>query len=125
MSKVRLLDRPRIEVDDTHPPDMYAKAFSIAKMVAEELHDQYPHHPWRVYVCSDNSTITVMNDLISQFYGYHLHVRNLGSASEIKSQVRWAGGEFLERFRISRTRGTEKDYADQQPTWLRGKAVTT
>lgn len=119
MAKVRLLDRPRIEIDDSTPDSRYAKAYAIAKQVAEELHDQYPHHPWRVYVCSDNSTITIMNDLISTYYGYHLHVRNLGSASEVKANVRWAGGEFLERFRVSRDRLNEHDYENQTP-WRRG-----
>lgn len=113
MAKIPLKDRPRIEIDEVVPPAEYAEAYGLALMVAKELHDQYPKHPWRVYVSTDKTVIYIVNELISTKLAYALHTKELLAGPEaLKRRVKMMAGEFLERYNIARVYD-EQDYADQ------------
>jgi len=75
-----------------------ALELALAKDIAETLHKEYPGHAWGVNVTK--GIIDIRDLSVSGTMGYTLHVLRLGS--DWKRKVILAGGEILERFRVSR-----------------------
>ena len=74
---------------------------SLAKDIAETLHQTYPGHLWAVSV--KGGVVFIKNLYISDKYGMCLHYNNIkGDAGHRKRRVINAAGEFLERARMKR-----------------------
>lgn len=74
----------------------------FAKRISETLMRHYPGYLWAVDVARSVVNIRCLD--ASGEMGYTLHVPNEYSASEFDARVVRAGGEILERFRMSRNR---------------------
>lgn len=84
----------------TDAPDLSANDYVLAKGMADTLHKHYPGHLWAV-TC-DNGLATVRNLALSGEWGFVLKVPAIYSASSFDKDVIRAGGEILERYRVSR-----------------------
>lgn len=73
----------------------------LAAKVANALHTQYPGHLWMVSV--HGGVTQVKNLALEGLWGFILHNHKLVNEDIVK-RARLAGGELLERFRISRGR---------------------
>ncbi len=76
---------------------MTATQVTLAKNVAERLHKHYPGHQWAVEV--KDSTINVFNLALSGRWGFVMHISKIDG--KFNSVVK-AGGELLERYRVTR-----------------------
>jgi len=80
--------------------------FTMAKDIADTLHNHYPGHLWAVNVRSGVATIHALN--ISSQWGFVLHYANIAhNAGERIKKVLRAGGEILERAHL--VRGERRD----------------
>lgn len=85
-------DSPEIDVND----------HVMARHMADTLHKHYPGHLWAVTCDGRKGIATVRNLALSGEWGFVLHLPQIYSASEWDKRVVRAGGEILERYRISR-----------------------
>lgn len=77
----------------------------LAEAIAEGLHHFYPGHLWAVTVQS--GVADIRNIAVSGDMAYTLHLATIkGSAQDFKKAVMRAGGEYLERYGL--TRGAAK-----------------
>jgi hypothetical protein len=83
----------------------------LAKRFAEVLDRHYPGHLWGVRVDSGQGIAVVFNLGLSGRWGFMLKLRELTYEGEIAREVMLAGGELLERYRLSRGRFKEDEYA--------------
>lgn len=104
----------------TDAPQIAAAEMLIAKNMAETLHRNYPGHLWAV-TCEDG-VMTVRNLLLSGQWGFVLKMREQYSASELARQVKRAGGELLERYRLSRGQLRDDEY-ENLPTDFAGRLM--
>jgi hypothetical protein len=74
----------------------------LAGQMLSALNRSYPHHAghWCVQI-NPGGTCTVTNSLLSGKWGFILHADKIDA--DMRAVVR-AGGELLERYRLSRTR---------------------
>lgn len=68
-----------------------------AKLIAEKLHQHYPGHLWAVQI--EQGLANIYNLALSGRWGFTVHLRKIDA--DYKTIVR-AGGELLERYRLSR-----------------------
>lgn len=85
----------------TQSPDLAANEFLLCKNAAERLHKTYPGHLWAVDI--QGAVLNVRNLALSGVWGFTLHLPAVYSASEFDRQLTRAGGELLERYRVSRS----------------------
>lgn len=104
----------------TDDAQMQALEFNLCKEVAETLHATYPGHLWAVN--PQSGCIMVRNVALSGMWGFVLHIPAIYSASEFKRQVIMAGGEILERYKMSRGEFKAAEYAELK-TDFRGHFV--
>jgi hypothetical protein len=83
----------------------------LAKEIADTLHTHYPGHLWAINVDGPNGVANIHDLMLSGQWGYRLKLVNMYSASDFKKDVIRAGGEILERFRLSRGRFEESQYS--------------
>lgn len=95
MSEILMTDQPQVAASD----------MLLAKNMAELLHKHYPGHLWAV-TC-ENGIATVRNMYLSGQWGFVIKVGEQYSISAFDKAIVRAGGELLERYRLSR--GTFKD----------------
>lgn len=86
----------------TDNPQVSANEHVMARNMAETLHRHYPGHLWAVNV--QGSVANVLNLSLSGRWGFTLHIPSQYSASDFDRQVMRAGGEILERYRLTRGR---------------------
>jgi len=84
---------------DSNPQDVM-----LEKELLTVLNRHYPGHYWRVECNIRQGCINVFNMLLSGLYGFRLHLQGIYSASQVEHDVMMAGGELLERYRLSRSR---------------------
>lgn len=84
----------------------------VAREIWSLLHRFYPDHDWRVTVDHESGEASVKNLSLSFRYGFELLLaRWVRMSPEDKiDAVKWAGGEFLERFNVRRGKYSEGDY---------------
>lgn len=82
----------------------------LAKRLAGHLTKHYPGHPWAVNVDSRQGIATVQNMRLSGRWGFMLKLRDLAYEDEIAREAKQAGGELLERYRLSRGRFRANEY---------------
>lgn len=96
----------------TDNPQLAANDLVMAKEMAEALHAAYPGHMWAVACDGAGSGFAdVRNLALSGMWGFRVMLRHTYSASEFKRRVVMAGGEILERYRMSRGKFKEHEYA--------------
>lgn len=83
---------------------------ALAGRLAEVLEKHYPGHLWAVKVDSSQGVAAVQNLRLSGRWGFMLKLRDLTYQDEIAREAMQAGGELLERYRLSRGRFKESEY---------------
>jgi hypothetical protein len=90
-------------IELTGNPNVVALDFLTAKQMAETLHSHYPGHLWAVTCEGLKGIATVRNLRLSGRWGFVIKLRDLKADPGMKEVIR-AGGELLERYRVSRGR---------------------
>lgn len=96
---------------------------ALAKRLAEHLTKHYPGHLWAVNVDSHQGIATIQNMRLSGRWGFVLKLRDLAYEDEIAREAMRAGGELLERYRLSRGRYRPSEYEVLPTTRLGDFAV--
>lgn len=91
-----------------------ANDFVMSKNMAETLHRHYPGNQWAVTCEGSKGIATIRNLLLSGRYGVILKLPAIYSGSSFDKEVMKAGGEILERYRMSRGRVDAAQYANLQ-----------
>lgn len=76
--------------------------YNMAKEMADTLHGAYPGHLWAVTCEGEKGIATVRNLALVGDWGFVLKLKDIFTASDWKKKVLAAGGEILERFKLSR-----------------------
>lgn len=92
-------------------PDINLLDLETSKWLAEALHEAYPGHLWAVTCEGEKGIATVRNLALSGNQGFVLHLAKFFSGSELKRGAIMAGGEVLERYRVSRGRANADEIA--------------
>lgn len=106
----------------TDCPDVNANDYVMAMEMANTLHQHYPGHLWAVTCEGDRGIATVRNLGLDGNWGFILKLSDLSTASDWKKRVQMAGGEVLERFRLSR-RGFRADEYSSLKVNFAGKFI--
>lgn len=96
----------------TDNPVGAANDLLIARGMAEALHAHYPGHLWAVTCDGKTGMADVRNLGLSGNWGYRLKLKNIYSGSQFQADVIRAGGELLERYRLSRGRLKLDEYSN-------------
>jgi hypothetical protein len=83
----------------------------LAKEIADALNTHYHGHLWGVQVSGETGMADIFLVSVSGNMGYRLKLKNIFSASDFKRDVIRAGGEILERYRMTRGRFNEAEYS--------------
>ncbi|MDD5084196.1 MAG: hypothetical protein PHT88_04715 [Candidatus Moranbacteria bacterium] len=84
---------------------------TIARTLAETLNKHYPGHAWAVKADVEQGVANVFNLALSGEWGFVLRLDELMNDPNMKLTIR-AGGELLERYRLSRGKLKEQDMAE-------------
>lgn len=96
----------------TENPQVAANDLVMAKEMADTLNQHYPGHLWAVHVDGAGSGFAdVRNMGLSGAWGFRVMLKHTYSASEFRHRIVMAGGEILERYRLSRGKFCEEQYA--------------
>lgn len=110
-------------IDVTDNPDINGLDEVVAKNMAETLHRHYPGQLWAVTCQGEQGIATVRNLKLSGQWGFVIHLRNLFGDPGMVC-VKRAGGELLERFRVSRAkREVNEERILELPTLANGCPV--
>lgn len=88
----------------TDTPEVDSNDFVLAKNAADTLHQHYPGHLWAVCVDQPARMLDVRNLALSGAWGFRISLPAMYSAKWLTRKVMRAGGELLERYRVSRGR---------------------
>lgn len=117
MNQIVVLDNPHVSIGAT--------AEVQAKNAADMLHKHYPGYLWGVNVDSKGGVMKVFNLTLSGQWGFVIKLAQLDP--EYRKVMR-AGGEILERYRLSRSRRKENAVAElkrdffRRPVFIKDKA---
>ena len=100
-------DESNLLIGNDYASHQDALDMALAKDYADALNTAYPGHLWAISVQGAQGIATIHNLMLSGKYGYLLHLNKRYSASEARKAVVMAGGEILERFKVSRGRMDE------------------
>lgn len=75
--------------------------FKLAKECADLLQSHYPGHLWAVFINTEGGIAVIKNLIVSELYGYVIHLTNLLHDPKRLSVIK-AGGEILERASLPR-----------------------
>jgi hypothetical protein len=87
----------------------------LAANIAKVLTEHYPGYPWAVNVSAETGIATVENWALSTKDGYIIKMKSLNGPTEVTKAAIIAGGEFLERHGLPRS----KAEMDQMPELTR------
>lgn len=90
-------------------PEQHLKEYKLSGTIAEVLLKHYPDHLWGVHVDFRGGVVQVTNMRLSGRWGFILHLNNVLSDPTNKVIIN-AGGELLERYRLSRGRFNQSQY---------------
>lgn len=109
-----MTDATLIDIDSPESAmHRYAQDVAMAKQLSEVLQRHYPGHLWAVNVETRSGLITIRDMYLSGQWGYVLKIGAVYSASSLERDAVRAGGEILERFRMSRAQFVAEQYADK------------
>lgn len=83
---------------------------STSRQVSERLNASFPGYLWAVHCQWRQGILIVRNLSVSAKYGFVIKLLPIASASELEALAVKAGGEILERFRLSRRRFDGDEY---------------
>ena len=92
-----------ITLDD---PIRYLSDVNMAKEIAETLYKNYPGYVWMVNADTGNNIATIQLGGVTGQYGFYLHLDKLTAGM---AQVMRAGGEVLERYKLTRGRRNDSE----------------
>lgn len=95
---------------------------AMAKDVAEALNEHYPGHLWAVNCRGEAGLMTIHNLMLSGQWGFTLMLDKSYSASDLRQRAIMAGGEILERYRVSRGR-INHDQMAEMPVDFAGRVI--
>jgi hypothetical protein len=100
----------------------------LCRAVGEDLSKHYPGHPWMVGACLQGGTIAIRlgYDLPQKLaaMGYLLHISTLVGPGGHQAVMR-AGGEWLERLRLSRAEARDETGFRAKENGLNVDAIVT
>lgn len=99
-----------------------AREILLAKQAFDVLARAYPGHLWGINASEKQGIVDIRNFGLSGNWGYRLKLVDHYSASDFDKQVRDAGGEILERYRVARARVNEEAIA-HMPTDFAGRHI--
>lgn len=89
---------------------------ALGKKIMEKLVGLYPMHNWGVEVNHESGHAVIRliyQDIQGEKrisnYGYVMHINKIQNDGELTDKVRTAGGEWLERYNITRGKATPDD----------------
>jgi hypothetical protein len=91
-----------INVDDSLQRILFPQDVMLQTELEKVLHRHYPGHAWSVDCNIRQGMINVHNLFLSGMYGFRLKLHGAFSASQVEHDVMMAGGELLERYRLTR-----------------------
>lgn len=109
-----------ISVDHGNPTPEKVAETALAMRIIEKLIKEFPGYDWHVEVNFQGQICTVRTEFGGQ-WGYVLHLDQVIHDPSLKL-VRWAGGELLERYNLSRVRA-DHEMIDSLPVNSRGIVV--
>lgn len=83
-------------------PEIDPAALELAETMTQALLRMYPGHLWGVNVNAKGGIADIRNFALSGDMGYTLHLAKIRTEDDFWKKLRIAGGEILERFRLSR-----------------------
>jgi hypothetical protein len=86
----------------TDAPDINANDYVMSMNMANTLHQHYPGHLWAVTCDGTKGIATVRNLGLSGKWGFVLKLKDHSTASDWDKRIVRAGGELLERYRLTR-----------------------
>lgn len=94
--------------------DPYMDAnMKMAREVLRVLLEQYPGYGWAVTTDILQGIVAVaIPQLMGTVFKYVIHVDKIAGPSDMEKEVKKAGGEILERFRLSRRGLFMPEYSD-------------
>jgi hypothetical protein len=92
-----------------------------SKRIAEILQRHYPGHLWAVNVDARGGMATIQNLGLSGRWGFYIRLAEIVN-DPFMSKVVHAGGELLERYRVSRGRA-QQDELDNVPVDFCGERI--
>lgn len=75
--------------------------YDTAKKIAETLNKHYPGHLWGVTASQETGVATIMNLRLSGRWGFIVKLSDILHDPSLKKVIQ-AGGEILERYKVSR-----------------------
>ena len=96
----------------TDNPQGAANDVLMSKEMAEALHLAYPGHLWAVTCDGTIGFADVRNMLLSGNWGFRIKLDEIYSGSQFRKKVIMAGGELLERYRLSRGSFKQDEYSN-------------
>lgn len=100
-----------MQVLTSDTPQVDANDYVTAKNAAEVLHKHYPGHLWAVSVDKAARMLDVRNLALSGNWGFRISLPKLFSGTSFDKAVMRAGGELLERYRVSRRSANPEELA--------------
>jgi len=91
-------------IANEHEARSNALDLSLSKDIAEALNEHYPGHLWAVNCQGEQGIMTIHNLMLSGQWGFVLKLDNNYSSSDLRKRAILAGGEILERYKVSRGR---------------------
>lgn len=90
--------------DSTGEASSALKADLLCKHIGQTLKKHYPNRAWYVDVSIEGGVAKILSPSISLRHGFLIHISGKTN-DQIEKDVVRAGGEVLERFKLSRERG--------------------
>lgn len=109
-----------VSIDDKDFTPTKMQETELASVVLAKLVKDYPGYNWHVEVCFQAGVCRVRTEF-GGAWGFVLHLDKIVNDVDLKA-VRWAGGELLERFNLSRERAND-DAIDSLLVDARGFAI--
>lgn len=90
-------------------PEQHIKEYKLSGVIADILLKHYQDHLWGVHVDMRGGVVQVTNMRLSGRWGFILHLDKVLLDPTNKIIIN-AGGELLERYRLSRGKFSESQY---------------
>jgi hypothetical protein len=87
-------------------PQHYLAEVNMAKGIAEALYKKYPGYVWMVNADNGNNIATIQLGGVTGQHGFYVHLDKLTAGME---QIMRAGGEVLERYKLTRGRRNDTE----------------
>lgn len=100
-----------MQVLTSDTPQVDANDYVTAKNAADVLHKHYPGHLWAVAIDKQARMLDVRNLALSGRWGFRIRLPELFSGTSFDKAVMRAGGEVLERYKVSRRKANEDELA--------------